>query len=159
DICIPFPDANYQLVIGPGGQLRLQRPAPSFSPPTLKRILRESNTVRSIAYISDPQPPEFIPQQQPPSIVTVSIDTAAPVPWTVSITRCDLAIENKGKEANRITGTIVSAANILAQLTDIRLLYGPVLDAALESVPGLRLDKMPPAPITMTNEPTVHGGL
>jgi hypothetical protein len=154
DVCIPFPNANYQLLIGAEGHLRLQQQAPNFAAPTLKRILRDSNTVRSIAYISDPHPPEFDPQSppQPPSLVTVSIDTAAAVPWSVTITRADLVIETKGREAHRITGTIVSAANIPTQLTDMHFFFGPVLDDVLKSLPLFRANKIPPSPILMTNE-------
>ena len=159
DICIPFPDANYQLVIGAGGHLRLQRPTPSFPAPTLRRTLRDSNTVRSIAYISDPQPPDLGSDPQPPSLVTVSIDTAAAIPWSVSITRADLAIEIKGREAHRITGTIVSAANVATQLTDMRFLFGPVLDDVVKSLPLLRANSVPPSPIAMTNEAALHGGI
>ena len=53
DTCIPFPNPNYALAIGAGGNLALQPSPFIYTTPVLKRVLRESSTARSIAYTAD----------------------------------------------------------------------------------------------------------
>ena len=144
--CIPFPDANYSLAIGAGGNFTLLRPSPSFTTPVLKRVLRESATVRTIAYTAD--------ENNTPSVVTVTIDTAAAQPWSVNITNLSLATESGSLgEVTRYVGTIDSKSGTPTQLTDARFVFGPPLKPVAALVSFLeQFGPLPPPGVSMTND-------
>ena len=146
DACIPFPDSNYALTIGPGGNFRLQRPSPSFTTPVLKRVLRESATVRSIAYTAD--------ENNTPSVVTIVIDTAAADPWLVNITNLSIATESGSLgEVTRVVGIIDSKASAATQLGEARFVFGPPLKPVAALVSFLeQFSGLPPPGIAMTND-------
>ncbi len=151
--CIPFPDANYSLAIGAGGNLTLQ-PAPfTFTAPVLKRVLRESATVRSIAYTAD--------ENNTPSVVTVNIATAAPDPWSVQITNLSLANESGSLgEVTRVVGTIDSKSSAATQLADARFVFGPPLKPVAALVSFLeQFGNIPPPVVAMTNDWKVLAGI
>jgi hypothetical protein len=153
DACIPFPDANYSLAIGAGGNFTLQ-PAPfSFTTPVLKRVLRQSTTVRSIAYTAD--------ENNNPSVVTIGIDTAAADPWLVNITNLSLATESGTiGEVTRVVGTIDSKAGAATQLADSRLVFGPPMKPAAALISFLEnFGPLPPPGVAMTNDFSLQAGL
>jgi hypothetical protein len=153
DACIPFPDASYSLAIGAGGNFVLQRPTPSFTTPVLKRVLRESSTLRTIAYTAD--------ENNTPSVVTVAVDTAAVPPWSVNITNLSLASESGSHgEVARVVGTIDSNSKAPTQLTNARFVFGPALQPVAALVAFLEhFGPLPPPTIAMTNEFSVQTGL
>jgi hypothetical protein len=153
DACIPFPDANYALAIGAGGNFVLQRPTPSFTTPVLKRVLRESKALRTIAYTAD--------ENNTPSVVTVAVDTAAVPPWSVNITNLSLASESGSHgEVARVVGTIDSNSKAPTQLANARFVFGPALQPVAALVAFLEhFGPLPPPTIAMTNEFSVQTGL
>jgi hypothetical protein len=153
DVCIPFPSASYSLAIGPGGNFTLQ-PAPfTFTAPVLKRVLRQSATVRSIAYTAD--------ENNTPSVVTVAIDTAAADPWSVNITNVSLATESGTLgEVTRVVGTLDSKFSAPAQFADSRLVFGPPMKPAAALITFLEnFGPLPPPNVAMTNDWVLMSGV
>ena len=153
DVCIPFPDATYALTIGAGGNLVLTRPSPTFTTPVLKRVLRESATLSVIAYTAD--------EDNHPSVVTIVIDTAAAISWSVNITNVSLATESGTHgELSRVVGTMDGSAAAATQLKQARLVFGPPLQPAASLVSFLEhFAPMPPPAVAMTNDFSVQTGL
>jgi hypothetical protein len=153
EACIPFPNASYSLAIGAGGNFTLQ-PAPfEFTTPVLKRVLRESTTVRSIAYTAD--------ENNTPSVVTLEIDTAAADPWSVSITNLSLATESGSLgEVTRVVGTIDSKPGAPTQLANSRFVFGPPLKPVAALVSFLeQFSPLPPLGVAMTNDLSLQAGI
>jgi hypothetical protein len=153
DACIPFPNPNYSLVIGAGGAFTLQ-PAPfQFTTPVLKRVLRQSTTVRSIAYTAD--------ENNTPSAVTIAIDTAAANPWSVNITNLSIATESGSLgEVTRVVGTVDSKASTPTQLVDARFVFGPPLQPVAALVSFLeQFSGLPPPAVAMTNDWSLQAGI
>jgi len=144
--CIPFPDANYALAIGPGGNFRLQLPTPSFTVPPLERALLDSPSVRSIVHYAD--------ENGNRSDVTVKIDTAAALPWSITITNLSIATESGFfGEIQRVVGTLSSSANAPTRLESTRLVFGPPLKPVQSLISFLEVfGAAPPADVSLTNE-------
>jgi hypothetical protein len=153
DACIPFPNAGYSLAIGAGGNFTLHPSPFKFTTPVLKRVLRESNTVRSIAYTAD--------ENNSPSVVTLAIDTAAADPWSVNITNLSLATESGSLgEVTRVVGSIDSKASVATQLADARFVFGPPLKPVAALVSFLEQFSALPAPgVAMTNDWSLQAGI
>lgn len=145
DGCIPFPDAAYALAIGAGGNFTLQRGSPSFTTPPLKRVIRDSQAARSVAYCAD--------ENGVPSVVTLAIDTAAALPWSMTITNMSMASESGSLgEVQRIVGTVSSSAAAPTALTDSRLVLGPCMQPVVAVVSFLeQFGPLPPLDVSMTN--------
>ena len=144
--CIPFPNPHYALAIGAGGNFTLQ-PAPfHFTTPVLKRVLRESATVRSIAYTAD--------ENNAPAQVTLAIDTASALPWSVTITNLSLATESGSYgEVTRVVGDVASTAAAPTQLANARFVFGPPLKPVAALVSFLeQFGSLPPPGVAMTND-------
>jgi hypothetical protein len=153
DACIPFPNPNYSLVIGAGGAFALQPTPFQFTTPVLKRVLRQSTTVRSIAYTAD--------ENNTPSVVTIVIDTAAPDPWSLNITNVSLATESGSLgEVTRIVSTIDSKSSAATQLSDARFVFGPPLQPVASLVSFLEhFAGLPPPAVAMTNDWSLQAGV
>jgi hypothetical protein len=151
--CIPFPNASYALAIATDGNLSLQ-PAPfTFTSPVLKRILRESTTVRSIAYTAD--------ENNNPAVVTLAIDTAAAEPWSVQVTNLSLANESGSLgEMTRVVGNIASTPSTATQLADARFVFGPPLKPVAALVSFLeQFGNLPPPSCAMSNNWQLLAGI
>ena len=146
DACIPFPNPNYALAIGAGGNLALQPSPFIYTTPVLKRVLRESSTARSIAYTAD--------ENNTPSVVTLAIDTASASPWSVNITNLSLANESGTLgEVTRVVGTVQASPTSATQLADSRFVFGPPLKPVAALVSFLeQFGSMPPPAVNMTND-------
>jgi len=153
DGCIPFPDAAYALAIGPGGNFTLQRGSPSFTTPPLKRVIRESQASRAVAYCAD--------ENGVPSVVTLVIDTAAALPWSLMISNMSMAAESGSLgEVDRIVGTVSGSAAAPTNLSDSRFVFGPSLQPVAALVSFLeQFSPMPPLNVSMTNPWQLQVGL
>jgi len=154
DACIAFPDASYALRIGPGANLALQSATPTFTVPSgLRRVLLDGQAVRSIAYYAD--------ENHVPSQVTVAIDTAAAVPWSVSITNLSLATESGSLgEVTRVVATVDAVAGAPTRFKGARLVFGPPLKPVQALVSFLEnFGPIPPLAVNMTNEASLKAGL
>jgi hypothetical protein len=153
DVCIPFPSTNYSLAIGAGGNLALQPSPFTYTTPVLKRVLRESNAARSIAYTAD--------ENSTPSVVTLAINTAAPSPWSVRITNLSLATESGSLgEMTRVVGNVEASASQATQLSDSRFVFGPPLKPVAALVSFLeQFGSIPPPSVNMTNEWQLLAGI
>jgi hypothetical protein len=151
--CIPFPDNAYALAIGAGGNFTLKRATASFTTPPLKRVIRESQAARSVAYCAD--------ENNTPSVVTLAIDTAAPRPWSLTITNMSMASESGSLgEVQRIVGTVSSSATAPTKFTDSRFVFGPPLQPVAQVVSFLEhFGPLPPLDVSMTNQWQLQVGL
>ena len=123
DATIPFPDANYALEIAAGGALRLDLPTPTFSPPSITRTLLDAPPLTTALHYAD--------ENGTPSEVTVTIDTAAAVPWSVSITNLSLAtLDGDRGEITRLVGDVVASPTQPTALNNSRLVFGDSLHRA-----------------------------
>jgi hypothetical protein len=153
DGCIPFPDAAYGLVIGAGGNFTLQRGSPNFTTAPIKRVIREAQASRAVAYCAD--------EHGNPSVVTLVIDTAAVVPWSLSITNLSVASESGSLgEVTRIVGTVSGSAAAPTNLTDSRFVFGPCLQPVAALVSFLeKFSPLPPLIVSMSNPWQLQVGL
>nr|WP_294521788.1 hypothetical protein [uncultured Rhodopila sp.] len=151
--CIPFPNPNYALTIAASGNLTLEPSPFSFTTPVLKRVLRQSATVRSIAYTAD--------ENNNPAQVTLSIDTAAASPWSVNITNLSLATESGSLgEVTRVVGNVVSTPAAATQLANSRFVFGPPLKPVAALVNFLeQFGSIPPPNVSMTNDWQLLAGI
>jgi hypothetical protein len=151
--CIPFPNPNFSLAIAASGDLTLEPSPFVFTTPVLKRILRESATVRSIAYTAD--------ENNNPALVTLAIDTAAASPWSVNITNLSLANESGSLgEVTRVVGNVVSTPAAATQLTNSRFVFGPPLKPVAALVNFLeQFGNIPPPNVSMTNDWQLLAGI
>ena len=145
DGCIPFPDAAYSLVITAGGNLRLQRGTRSFTTAPSKRVIRESQAARAVAYCQD--------EHGNPSVVTYAVDTAAAVPWSLSITNLSVASESGSLgEVQRIVGDVTGSAVAPTAFGNSRFLFGPCLQPIAAVVSFLeQFGPLPPLNVSMSN--------
>jgi len=153
DACIPFPDANYALAIGANGNLALQRSSPSFTTTPLKRVLVDGQTDRAIVYCAD--------EHNTPSVVTLTIDTAAATPWSFSITNVSAASESDPfGEIARFVGDIASAPGATTQLANARYVFGGALAPAVTLINFLEhFGPLPPPSFAMTNSYALQVGV
>jgi len=141
----PFPRAGYALQIGAGGNFRLQLPSPAYTIVTPQRILQDSQSARTVVHYAD--------ENNNPSVVDLTIDTAAAVPWTISITNLSIATESGSLgEATRVVGTLSASAAAPTQLTNSRFVFGPPLQPVQSLVSFLEnFGPLPPPGIALTN--------
>ena len=144
DLCIPFNDNQYRLLIRSGNNLTLT-PSASFTTKAVGRVIRDTQTVRSIAYTND--------YAGHPSIVNLSIDTTAAVPWSVKITNLSSAFEsgNLG-ELMRVVSTLTADAKSPAQLVDAQVVWGKSLDPVVKALTFFNgFGPVAPLTVSMTN--------
>ncbi|HEY8037838.1 MAG TPA: hypothetical protein VIF37_19850 [Methylobacter sp.] len=141
DAAIPFPDANYAIVIS-GGNYRLQLPAPSFPVTVGQRTLAETGSVRSYVDYTG-------------STVTVVIDTSAPVPWTFQLKNIAAAMSSGSMgELMRIVGDLNADAKNSANLANSNVIFGGALGVVQDVMKFLQQLGFPaPMSISMTNSP------
>lgn len=157
--CIQFNNAHYQLLIDPKGNLKLQlepnSPSTSFTPVMTRRVLLESDTSRSVAFTGD--------ENGNASKVTIVIDTAKPVPWSVEIANVSLISEipsmgegnpdPRAAEVSRLVGTLRSAANLNTDISGKpRVVFGPALQPVKDALSFFeQFGPLVPLTISMTN--------
>ena len=152
-VTIPFPDANYALNIGADGNLKLQRPTASFQPPRLQRTLLNAPPVSTIV--------EYADEAGNPCTVTLVIDTAAPMPWSVLIQNLSVATRDGDRnEITRVVGDLSATAQKAASLENSRLVFGGALQPVQQTVSFLEnFGPIPPVTVAMTNEASIKAGL
>jgi hypothetical protein len=167
ETCIRFNNADYQLFIDTSGNLRLQlepnSSSTSFTPAMARRILLESETSRSVAFTGD--------ENGNPSQVTIVIDTASHIPWSLEIANVSLISEipsmgegnadPRASEISRLVGTVRSAANLKTEITDKpRVVFGPALKPVKDALAFFeQFGPLIPMTISMTNSWTFWGHL
>ena len=155
DFALPFPDANYALAILFGGQLRLQRPTPSFTLPSPQRLLFNSQAVRTSAQYAD--------EHGNGSVVTLAIDTSAAESWSIGITNVSLVTESGSLgEVTRVVSSLDASSARPSLYSGARLVFGPCLQPVQDVVAFLEhFGPMAPLSISMTNEAslTIKGKL
>jgi hypothetical protein len=147
DAAIPFPDANYALVIT-GGNYKLQLPSPSFPVTVGQRTIAEAGGVRSYADYGG-------------SVAELVIDTAAPVPWSFQLKDVNVATSSTLLgEVIRLTATVAAAANIATTLKAPRLTFGGALGVVQDILAFLQQLGFPsPLNVAMTNKLELKAGL
>jgi hypothetical protein len=152
-ITIPFPDANYSLNISPDGNYALQLPTPSFQPPKVQRTLINAPPVSTVV--------EYADEDGRPCTVTVVIDTAAALPWSVLIQNLSLATHDGDRnEIIRVVGDMKASAQEAAALRNSRLVFGGALKPVQEAVSFLEnFGPIPPVNVSMTNDASIKAGL
>jgi hypothetical protein len=147
DSAIPFPSANYALIIS-GGNYRLQLPSPSFPVTIGQRTLSEASGVRSYADYAG-------------SVVELLIDTSAPVPWRFKIQNVNIGMSSGLLgEVMRITATVDASANIVTTLRDSKIKFGGALGAVQDVLAILQTLGFPsPLDVAMTNKMQFKAGL
>jgi hypothetical protein len=148
DAAIPFPSENYSLAIGAGGAIKLNMPSPSFPVTVGQRTISEAAGVRAYADYTG-------------AIATITIDTAAAVPWIFQLQDVSVATSSTLMgEVLRLKASVEAAANAETQLTNPQLTFG----GALSSVQGIltfltKLGFPSPLNVSMTNSVKVKAGL
>jgi hypothetical protein len=139
DAAIPFPDANYALVIS-GGNYRLQLPTPSFPVTVGQRTIAEAGSVRGYTDYTG-------------STATVAIDTSAPVPWTFALTKVGSAMSSGAMgEVIRIVGDLNADASHPATLANSKVVFGGALGVVQDVMKFLQSLGFPtPMSVSMTN--------
>jgi hypothetical protein len=147
DAAVPFPDANYAIVIS-GGDYRLQLPSPSFPVTVGQRTIAEAGGVRSYADYGG-------------AVAELTIDTAAPVPWSFQLKDVNLATSSTLLgEVIRVTATVQAAANIATTLKDPKLTFGGALGVVQDILAFLQQLGFPsPLNVSMTNKLEFKAGL
>jgi hypothetical protein len=147
DAAIPFPNANYQLVIA-GGNYRLQLPTPNFPVTVGQRTIAEAGGVRTYADYAG-------------SLAEVVIDTAAVVPWSFQLKNVTFATSSTLLgEVIRLTATVDAASNIATSLKDPKLTFGGALGVVQDIMAFLQQLGFPtPLNVSMTNKVEVKAGL
>jgi hypothetical protein len=148
DSAIPFPSANYALIISSGGNYRLQLPTPSFPVTIGQRTLSEASGVRSYADYAG-------------SVAKVQIDTSAPVPWSFRLEGVNIGMSSGLLgEVMRVTSTVDAAANIITTLKDSRITFGGALGVVQDVLEILQTIGFPsPLNVAMTNKIQFKAGL
>lgn len=152
-VTIPFPNANYSLNIAPDGNYKLQLPTPSFQPPRLQRTLLNAPPVSTIV--------EYADEAGNLCTVTVVIDTAAPIPWSILIQNLSLATRDGDRnEITRVVGDLNATAQKAASLENSRLVFGSALQPVQQAVSFLEnFGPIPPVTVAMTNDASIKAGL
>jgi hypothetical protein len=160
-LCIPFNDALYQILIGSKGDLQLQLSptsnTSSFTPAVSRRVLLESQNARIVAETSDENSPPN------PSLVTITINSAASPTWSLSITNLSLIGEVPSMASNpsdpssgevtRTVGDVVCQQGSSASFQTPRLVFGPVMQPLKDSIEFFEKFGYTPAPeISITNK-------
>lgn len=147
DAAVPFPDANYAIVIS-GGNYRLQLPSPSFPVTVGQRTIAEAGGVRSYVDYGG-------------SVAELVIDTAAPVPWSFQLNNVNLATSSTLLgEVIRVTATVDAAANIATTLKNPKLTFGGALGVVQDILAFLQQLGFPsPLNVSMTNKLEFKAGL
>jgi hypothetical protein len=147
DAAVPFPDANYALVIS-GGHYKLQLPSPSFPVTVGQRTIAQTASVRSYADYTG-------------STAALAIDTSASVPWTFQLRDVNLANSSGSLgEVIRVTATIDAAANIATNLKTPKLTFGGALGVVQDIMAFLQQLGFPtPFSVSMTNKLEFKAGL
>lgn len=159
-VCLPLAEPtgqDYFLQISTGGNLKL-----SLNPITIPldgntRIIANSanytNTVYASRSLQSWAPEGTV--QQPPTVITLAIDTAsATLPWSVSVTNLIVAssIEKFG-EMYDYSGSLAADSSTPSSFTDTALIFGPGLQPVQKLVQVLKkFGPMTPMTINMTNE-------
>ncbi|MCJ1350794.1 MAG: hypothetical protein MMC33_000775 [Icmadophila ericetorum] len=162
NICIPFNDANYKLLISSSGNLKLQLGGSSsttFTTPAVQRTLIQSQTATEIAYTNDDKVSPAAPCQ-----VTIVIDTSnTTTPWSFQMTNFSLlsvvpslavagSTTNTG-EVSRTVGNFSGDSNTPVTYQNTRLVFGPVLQPVQKAMQFLQMfGPLAPFMISMTNK-------
>jgi hypothetical protein len=147
DSAIPFPSADYALVIN-GGSYRLQLPSPNFPVTIGQRTIAEASGVRSYADYAG-------------AIAQLVIDTSAPVPWSFQLQNVNI-VTSSGLlgEVIRITSTVEAAANIVTRLKNSKITFGGALGVVQDMLEILQTLGFPtPLDVAMTNKMQFKAGL
>jgi hypothetical protein len=141
DAAIPFPDANYGLVIS-GGNYRLQLSSPSFPVMVGQRTIAEAAGVRGYTDYNG-------------SAATVAIDTSAPVPWSFQLKNVAAAMSSGSMgELMRIVGDIRADAKSPTTLANSNVVFGGALGVVQDVMKFLQELGFPtPMSVSMTNSP------
>lgn len=152
-VTIPFPDANYSLNIAPDGNYTLQLPTASFQPPRLQRTLLNAPPVSTIV--------EYADEAGNPCTVTVTIETAAAIPWSILIQNLSVATRDGDRnEITRVVGDLNATAQKAASLENSRLVFGGALQPVQQAVSFLEnFGPIPPVTVAMTNDASIKAGL
>jgi hypothetical protein len=159
-VCIPFNDANYQLLISPNGDFKLQlqpnSTISSFTAAPIRRILTESKSTRAVVFAGD--------DKGNPSKVTIMIDTSNhTIPWSIEIdnfsviSECpvfgDGEADPRASEVSRIIGSTIVAANAPARVAgQPAFVFGPAMKPVQDALAILeKFGPLPPLDIHMTN--------
>lgn len=145
DACSVLLSPGYALQIGTGGNYKLQLPTPGYTIVASQRILQDSQSARTVVHYAD--------ENNNPSVVTLTIDTAAAVPWTISITNLSIATESGSLgEITRVVGTLSASATAPTQLANSRFVFGPPLQPVQAVVSFLEnFGPLPPPGIALSN--------
>jgi hypothetical protein len=140
DAAIPFPNANYSLVIA-GGNYRLELPAPSFPVTIGQRTISEAAGVRTYVDYAG-------------AMAEVVIDTAAAVPWKFQLKDVNFAASSGLLgEVMRVKSTVDAAADIITTLADPKLIFGAALGVVQDILTFLDQLGFPmPLHVSMTNK-------
>ena len=141
DICIPFDGNQYVLLIQSGNNLTL-KPSASFTTKKVGRVIRDSTTLRSVAWTNDN------------SLVNLSINTAAALPWSLKITNLSSAFESGSLgEVIRVAHTLTADAKSPAQLVDAKVVWGDSMKPAADALTLFNgFGAVTPLVISMTNQ-------
>jgi hypothetical protein len=140
DAAVPFPDANYALVIS-GGNYRLALPSPSFPVTVGQRTIAEAAGVRSYVDYAG-------------AVAELMIDTAALVPWSFRLKNVAAAMSStRSGELMRIVGDINADANNPANLANSNVIFGGALGVVQDVMKFLQQLGFPtPMTMAMTNK-------
>lgn len=147
DSAIPFPSANYAIVIA-GGHYRLQMPSPSFPVTVGQRTIAEAGSVRSYADYAG-------------STAVLAIDTSAAVPWSFQLKDVNIAMSSGLLgEVLRVTATVDAAANTVTSFKNSNVTFGGALGVLQDFLAFLQTLGFPsPLGVAMTNKITLKAGL
>ncbi len=147
DAAVPFPDANYAIVIS-SGNYKLQLPSPSFPVTVGQRTIAEAGGVRSYADYAG-------------AVAELLIDTAASVPWSFRLKDVNLATSSTLMgEIIRVTATVDAAANMVTTLKNPKLTFGGALGVVQDIMAFLQELGFPtPLDVSMTNKLELKAGL
>jgi hypothetical protein len=141
DQCIPFPNANWRLVVGAGNiALDPGTPVP-FNVGVARRTLADGSAVQCIADYSA-------------ATVNLAIDTSKTPGWSFTLANVGLATSADGfGEVVRITGTITGDAETAPTTKDYTVTYGGAFSLVQDLLVFLQHlgDLLPPLSISMTN--------
>jgi hypothetical protein len=145
DACSVQLSAGFALEIAADGNFKLQLPTPEYTIVASQLTLQDAQSARTVVHYAD--------ENNNPSVVSVSIDTAAAVPWTVGISNLSIATESGSLgEVTRVVGTLNAAANAPTQLANGRFVLGPPLKPVQSVVSFLEnFGPLPPPSVALSN--------
>jgi len=140
--CIPFPNPNWRLAIGAGGDLALDLGAAlPFNVTIAQRTLADANAVQCIADYSK-------------ATVMLAIDSSKTPGWSFALADIGLATSASGLgEVVRITGTVAGAAGTAPVNKNFNVTYGGAFSMVQDLLAFLQHlgDLLPPLNVSMTN--------